>query len=571
MITIIYSLFELTRLEKKTMYNCFTTSADINLFADTLQITVTLTSTKSASCDIPHGVFVSLQIDSLGSYEPSAYVQDFAYDSPQQIRLACTDPVECAKLKAAESGTIVLETKTHATFVPAGSIRVSKGLSSSCFHDNDSFVELYQGAVVLVLYPTFTCKDSIATDNLGQLKLNTLSKVKMYISYTDTSVTIHDQLTITVQQDLFIPTSKVSASSTPVKIKLENPTISKFFIQNISANGTLSKDMVLFQANIEYLTSDATPLKKNVQVTMNTYKFMGILSAYSKFDLQLLQNGFISLKVMGPQSTAANNQLKALGVTSYTIQYIFTTYDVTKTEQFRMRLYSTGTSNYLYNANPTQNTCEVRFPGQNCQLLLQKLDEIDVTELSGAINYQYYKNDALITNYTKKIDNIYDSCFSDGLIDYDSGTQITTIHVNTNPKAKFCSLAKNDALIVKILLGNNSQVLKTFNHDFIPGKQQFQISGFNLTLLPEIRVQYFRSTSLLDAVAISKYVVYKDSQLIKQEIHIVLYVLTANLVFALIYLTWYFFALPSIKACLDKKKSIKTSFKQFADNDIQEA
>ncbi|CAL5982754.1 Conserved_hypothetical protein [Hexamita inflata] len=231
---IISSIAELTRLEKKPMYNCFTTSADINLFADTLQITVTLTSTKSASCDIPHGVFVSLQIDSLGSYEPSAYVQDFAYDSPQQIRLACADPVECAKIKAAESGTIVLETKTHATFVPAGSIRVSKGLSSSCFHDNDSFVELYQGAVVLVLYPTFTCKDSIAKDQMGQLKLNTLSKVKMYITYTDNSITIHDQLAITVQQDLFVPTLKVTASSTPVRIKLENPTIFKYFIQTIS-------------------------------------------------------------------------------------------------------------------------------------------------------------------------------------------------------------------------------------------------------------------------------------------------------------------------------------------------
>ncbi|CAL5982606.1 Conserved_hypothetical protein [Hexamita inflata] len=317
MIFLAYSISELSRAEKKTMYNCFTTSADINLFADTLQITVTLTSTKSASCDIPHGVFVSLQIDSLGSYEPSAYVQDFAYDSPQQIRLACTDPVECAKIKAAESGTVVLETKTHATFVPAGSIRVSKGLSSSCFHDDDSFVELYQGAVVLVLYPTFTCKDSIAKDQMGQLKLNSMSKVKMYITYTDNSITIHDQLAITVQQDLFMPTLKVTASSTPLRIKLANPTISQFFVQSMT-NGVLSKDMTLFQANLEF--TNIALLKINAQVTMNLYKQMGIAEVYDRFDMQLLSNGFVVYKTLGPQTAAANSYLQSLGVTSYQIQ-----------------------------------------------------------------------------------------------------------------------------------------------------------------------------------------------------------------------------------------------------------
>ncbi|CAL5988452.1 Hypothetical_protein [Hexamita inflata] len=58
------------------------------MFADTLQITVTLSSTQSDSCDIPHGVFVSLQVDSLGTYEPGAYVQDFIYNSHQQIFLS---------------------------------------------------------------------------------------------------------------------------------------------------------------------------------------------------------------------------------------------------------------------------------------------------------------------------------------------------------------------------------------------------------------------------------------------------------------------------------------------------
>ncbi|CAL5986814.1 Conserved_hypothetical protein [Hexamita inflata] len=539
-----------------------TTSADINLFADTLQITVTLTSTKSSSCDIPHGVFVSLQIDSLGSYEPSAYVQDFAYDSPQQIRLACTDPVECAKIKAAESGTVVLETKTHATFVPAGSIRVSKGLSSSCFHDNDSFVELYQGAVVLVLYPTFTCKDSIAKDQMGQLKLNTLSKVKMYITYTDNSISIHDQLALSVEQDIFIPSNQISTNSLPVRIKLSNPTLSQYFVQQM-VNGKVSKDLMLFQLNLEYIVDD---IKKNVQITMNFYKLMGIVNAYNKFDFQLLSNGFISYKQPEVNINLINNQLIQQGITHFTIQYIFMMYDVPKTEQFRMRLISKEQNDYLYNNNPVQYTCEWQFPDQQCDLLLYKLKNIPITELQGQVNYQFYSNSILITNYTKMIDNIYDSCFTDGLLDYNANKLITQITINSNTNSKYCSLAKNDALVVKILLGNNSQILKTFNNDFIPGIQRFQITGVNLALLPEIRIQFYRDNSLQDAVALNKYVIYKDNQLITQEIHIILFILLANLIFVILYQICNITLYKIIKQVLTQRKQQK-QFKQFIIHD----
>lgn len=67
----------------------------------------------------------------------------------------------------------------------------------------------------------------------------------MYITYTDDSISIHDQLALTIEQDLFVPTVKVMASSTPVRIKLSNPTISKFFEQKM-VNGVASKDMALF-------------------------------------------------------------------------------------------------------------------------------------------------------------------------------------------------------------------------------------------------------------------------------------------------------------------------------------
>ncbi|CAL5982634.1 Conserved_hypothetical protein [Hexamita inflata] len=562
------SLSELTRAEKKTMYNCFTTSADINLFADTMQITVTLTSTKSASCDIPHGVFVSLQIDSLGSYEPSAYVQDFAYDSPQQIRLACADPVECAKIKAAESGTIVLETKTHATFVPAGSIRVSKGLSSSCFHDNDSFVELYQGAVVLVLYPTFTCKDSIAKDQMGQLKLNALSKVKMYITYTDDSISIHDQLALTLEQDLFVPTVKVLASSTPVRIKLSNPSISKFFEQKM-VNGVASKDMALFQANLEYLTDDAMPLKKNAQVTVNFYKYMGITNAFSSMNLQLLNTGFLTSQTLGSFVNNANQLITDLGVTYYTFQYVFTTYDVSKTEQFRMRLFGFNRNYMFFDESSFQNTCEVNFPGQKCGVLLEKLHQIPISQLQAYLNYEFYKDEQFVTNYTIKIGNIYGSCFSTGELDYDYKTQLLKISFDQNIQSKSCALTKNDAVVVKIMLGNNSQVLKTLNVDFVPGTQKYEVSGFDLELQPHIHVQYFKDNRITDAIALQTYTVKFNNALINKEIATVLYILAANLVFVILYLTWFFFLSPKLKECLANKHKVKT-FKVFSDVENQD-
>ncbi|CAL5988920.1 Conserved_hypothetical protein [Hexamita inflata] len=564
---LILSLSELNRLEKKPMYNCFTTSADINLFADTLQITVTLTSTKSASCDIPHGVFVSLQIDSLGSYEPSAYVQDFAYDSPQQIRLACTDPVECAKIKAAESGTIVLETKTHATFVPAGSIRVSKGLSSSCFHDNDSFVELYQGAVVLVLYPTFTCKDSIATDNLGQLKLNALSKVKMYITYTDNSISIHDQLTIAVQQDLFIPTSKVSASSTPLRVKLSNPTVSKYFEQT-RINGVISKDMMYFQCNLHFLTATApTQLLINTQLTMNKYKLTELTGGYISFDMLILKNGYVSFRPMGANSVAINTYLRSLSITSYTFAYVFTTYDVGKTEEFRMRLIDHQISGYQFSWNPQQTQCE-RFPGQQCDLLFKKLLQIPKDQLHIQISYQFYSGEIQVTNYTKKIDHVYDSCFTEGEMDYDEKTMRLKMKVNWNQQSVYCQLFKNDAVEIKIILINSSQVLQTQNIDFKPGEQNFEITGFNMSLQPQVRIWFYKQGALQDSVAIYNYVVHNDNSLIQQEIQIIIIILAANLAFVLVYLLIYFAITPLIKQLRFRKRQVK-QFKPQPDEDIE--
>ncbi|CAL6080596.1 Conserved_hypothetical protein [Hexamita inflata] len=561
MIMLFNSLQELSRLQKVVMYNCFTTEADINLFADTLQIEVTINSANSLACDLPHGIFVSLQVDSLGLYEPKVYVKDFDYNNPAKIIIRCLD-ASCSNIKNSKSGTVVIETKTKVTYIPAGSVRVSKGVMGNCFHDNDSFVELQQGAAILVLYPTAFCQDSIASIQGGVLKINPISRVKLYITQSDGSRSIFNEITVTAMQQAYVPTSKPLNTSTAIRIKLEQEDISKYFIQKVE-NGQLTKDSVLFQANIEIYTADAVPILKSAQVTMNLYKLMGISWAYDQFDLQILQKGFISLKKMGAQATIANNQIKALGITYYTIQYIFTYYDVAKTNQFRMRLFSSGLSNFLYNVNPTQNTCEARFPGQNCLELVQKLSQIPSSQLKAEIVYFYYKNDQYITNYTKVVDHIYGSCFTDGLLDYDVLTQKLNITFEQNFNSSYCSLLDNDLITIKILLGNNSQLLLTKTTDFVPGKQQFQVSGFNLTLKPEIRVQYFKSNLLQDAIALDTYIIYKNNKLLSSEIIMVAKILSVNLACTLLYLIYYFIIDVKLRKCIEKKQSMKKKLQEI--------
>ncbi|CAL6080598.1 Hypothetical_protein [Hexamita inflata] len=466
--------------------------------------------------------------------------------------IRCLD-ASCSNIKNSKSGTVVIETKTKVTYIPAGSVRVSKGVMGNCFHDNDSFVELQQGAAILVLYPTAFCQDSIASIQGGVLKINPISRVKLYITQSDGSRSIFNEITVTAMQQAYVPTSKPLNTSTAIRIKLEQEDISKYFIQKVE-NGQLTKDSVLFQANIEIYTADAVPILKSAQVTMNLYKLMGISWAYDQFDLQILQKGFISLKKMGAQATIANNQIKALGITYYTIQYIFTYYDVAKTNQFRMRLFSSGLSNFLYNVNPTQNTCEARFPGQNCLELVQKLSQIPSSQLKAEIVYFYYKNDQYITNYTKVVDHIYGSCFTDGLLDYDVSTQILNITINFNPTSSYCSLNTNDLVTIKIILGNNSQLLSTKNIDFVRNIQYFTISGYNLTLKPEIRVQYFKNNLLQDAVALDQYTIYKNNKLFSTEILIVVKILSINLVITIIYLIWHFVVFPKIKQCINKEQ-----------------
>ncbi|CAL5988450.1 Hypothetical_protein [Hexamita inflata] len=183
-------------------------------------------------------------------------------------------------------------------------------------------------------------------------------------------------------------------------------------------NGILSKDMILFQVNIQYLTNDAVQIIKNSQVTLNWYTQVGLTQLYDRFDIQILSNGFIFTKELGPLANNAINLMNTLGITSYEVQYIFTTYDVAQTEVFRMRLFAVGAGSYLPNANSVHSTCETRFTNQQCDVLLQKLNYYKASSLKIQIVNMYYSHDTLVTNYTKIIDNVYFSCFTTGNLIY---------------------------------------------------------------------------------------------------------------------------------------------------------
>ncbi|CAL5982608.1 Hypothetical_protein [Hexamita inflata] len=235
-----------------------------------------------------------------------------------------------------------------------------------------------------------------------------------------------------------------------------------------------------------------------------------------------------------------------------------------------MRLFGQGSSNYLFHDIPVQSTCETRFKNQQCDVLLEKLKVIPIAQMQAFILYMYYANSVLVTNYTQIINNIYGSCLSDGTLDYDNSTQILQIQFDQN-KGETCQLAKNDALEAKIILGNNSQVLKTINIDYVPGMQKFELSGLDLQLQPEIRIQFYRNGQVVDAISLNTYKVKTDSKLISKQTIIIIYVLAAHFGFTILYWVWNYIILKkinkiSIKSIEQKEQRAKI-FKKFAADD----
>ncbi|CAL6061513.1 Conserved_hypothetical protein [Hexamita inflata] len=546
-------LNELIRSQKKEVFNCYDNKADINIFDDSKKIIISLNSMHEPQCIFPHGVQVSIELDSLTTYQPSKYLYDYDYNSTQDISMVCDD-VQCSNLKNTKTGMIIVESKTHITYLKVGSVRVSRGQSINCFHDNDSYVELLDGAVVAVLYPTNACLESIVMPDTVTMKTPTYAQV--YIVYNDNSVSVHDPMTVDVQSLAFDPRLEYQSNQVAVRIKLSRPGISDHFLQSVS-NGVITKAIKKVSVKLYFSTDElsASPLIKISQTTVNFYQFVGILDAYQTLTIQLTNDGFITRKTQGSLMDQDNLFLQSLGVTSYVAEYIFTLRDVSKTNQFWFRLISTHTVNYLFSINQVQSSCSTRFTGQGCEELTKQLSKYDVSQLYMSVNLYYYKNDQMVSNYTQEVSQITDSCFSDSVLDYKVGEKKVAVVINTNSKSQNCAIEENDALTIKISFGNGT-LIKTFDLDFVPGQQSYEIENIDLSNKPEIRVAFYEENVFVDAVAITKYVFYVTSDVVHQSLMVLVYVLVANLVFTVLYICAKFFIMPLLFK--NSAKAVKT-------------
>ncbi|CAL5975940.1 Conserved_hypothetical protein [Hexamita inflata] len=450
-------LNELSRSQKTEVFNCYDNKADINVFDDSKKIIITFNSMQEQNCLFPHGTHVSIHLDSLTTYEPNVFLYDYDYNSTQQISMVCKD-LQCSNLGNTKTGMIIIESKTHITYLKVGSVRISRGQSTNCFHDNDSYVEILNGAVVAILYPTYACLESIVMPDTVTMKIPNYAQV--YLVYNDDTVSVHDPMTIEPISLVFYPQYVHEINQAAIRIKLSRPGISDSFIPS-SSGIARSVKKVFVKLYFSTDESETTPLIKISQTTMNFYKFVGISSAYDSLSIQLTNDGFITRKTKGALMDQSNLFLKSLGVTSYVAEYVFTLFDVKNTDKFWFRLISPKTFTYLFNENHVQSSCSVRFPGQKCDELTRLLGQFDVSELQISVNFYFYANEQMVTNYSVVVSQITDSCFAESFLYYKQMEQIANIVINTNYKSKYCRIEENDAITIQISLENGT-VIKIF-------------------------------------------------------------------------------------------------------------
>ncbi|CAL6013138.1 Conserved_hypothetical protein [Hexamita inflata] len=552
-IIICVSLMELLRTDKTQMYNCFDTKTDINLFADSGKIVVSIVSTKQQQCKIPHGVLMSLQIDSLGAYEPQIYLLDYDYNNTSEFTVLCDDPI-CSNLNTAKTALLIIETKTHITYVKVGSVRLANGLATNCFHDNESRVELLDGAIVTDFYPTYSCLNSIVIQQPGPLIMKTPDAAKVYIIYSDDSVSVHDPIIIDVLSANFVPSYVVISSSATIRVKLSRTGISDHFIQSVQ-NGVITKAVKKIIVNLLFTTDSI--LTKTTQTAVNYCKFAGIQNAYSQMSMQLIFGGFITRKVASPSMTAYNTLLTSQQVTSYASEYVFTLNDVNKTSVFWFRIIGSGLPNYLLNVNPVHSTCSARYPNQKCELLGEKLKQYKLSELSVRANFYYYKGNTLVNNYTVTIQKITDSCFSGGYLDVNGNELI--INVEQNKESVFCELEENDEVQIVVMWGNNT-VIKQFVLDYVPGDQKYTLNNIIIEGTPEIRVKFVRDSEFVDAISLQTYLFHQTSNVKQQSVLTLIYILITNLLFTITYIVWTFLINPLIQKRTQQNNKIPKSF-----------
>ncbi|CAL6010339.1 Conserved_hypothetical protein [Hexamita inflata] len=403
---------ELSRADKTVMYNCYAEQTNLNMFHDSGNLVVSVLSTQQDTCKIPHGILLSLQIDSLGIYEPQIYQVDYDYFNTNQFNLLCDNPI-CSNLNKAKAAQLIIETKTHITYVKIRSIRLTNGLATNCFNDNESKIELLNGAIIADLYPTYSCLNSIVTKQLGKLLLKTPDNARVFIIYSDNSISVHDPVYVEVLNAEFVPTHTVNSNSKTIRVKLSKTGISNHFIQSLD-NGVITKAVKKIMVHLQFTTD--LILIKTTQTIVNNFKFTGIQDAYSDVSIQLIYGGFVIRKFSTSKTSYYNDLLTSQGVTSCASEYVFTLKDVSKTDKFWFRIIETGLPSYLLNGLPLHNTCSERFPNQQCDQLAEQLQQYKLAELSVRENIYYYNESVQINNFTVTIVNMTDSCFQYGYI-----------------------------------------------------------------------------------------------------------------------------------------------------------
>ncbi|CAL6089489.1 Conserved_hypothetical protein [Hexamita inflata] len=554
----ILSQCEYTLADKTQFYNCFDSKTDVNIFADNWQIIVTLNSVKNSQCVFPHGVLITLQMDSLGSYKPQIYIADFNYNSTKKIFMNCTD-ISCTNAKQSKSAIIIIEQKTDYTEIPVGSVRVSRGVANNCFNDNDSYVELYQGYIIVILVPVITCTQSNQITYVhpnGSLMMNTPSAAKLYMTYDDDSKSVHTKLTITLLSSLYVPSFGFNINTTVgMRLKLASPEISDKFLQKL-VDGVPTPNLKFFHLHL-YFTTDTLapiPLIKTASLLMNFYSLAGLPSAYYFSSIQVISGGFIISQQMGSLGPSVNQQLVNSNIDSYYMDFIFTMYDVPRTNEFTIRLMELRTDTILQ-TNTQQVTCS-RFPKQECRKYMDRLGKFKITDLTGYVVYYYYSNGNYITNSTATIFLITDSCFEDGYLSYDPVNLVLNVTVLWHQDALGCKLVDNDALTVNIYDGSNNLVF-TKQTDFLQGNQSYQITGENFSTYPELKIQYMRYGELVDALALSSYTIIPNAGLILIQIKLVVYILAIHLSFVILYVLTKFIIIPKIQIARKKRPTFK--------------
>ncbi|CAL6115178.1 Hypothetical_protein [Hexamita inflata] len=197
------------------------------------------------------------------------------------------------------------------------------------------------------------------------------------------------------------------------------------------------------------------------------------------------------------------------------------------------------------------------------------LQKYTIKDLKAYLIYFFNKDQQVMSNFTVAFDNIFDSCFTDGLLDYnENGTM--KVNVNVNYKAKSCTLAVNDSVQAVISNAVSKQTLSTSTFVYQNESLSFEFPA-QITGNPEIRIQFFKSGVIQDAVALTSYTAHNNQNTnLMQQAQITGIILACNLGITIIYVYFKFCLVPHFKNCQQKKKFNVFKFAAASQEDVED-